>query len=869
LTATRDVQLSGNKFDEFDWDLIKAINSNDRGNVVVSPISLKVLLAMLYEGALGKTASEIEEALDLNFGNSTLKKRKTTRDRFLSILNSLQTVKDEYDIKIATHVFIDKKATAKDQFQCKVQHYYKSDIKTVDFTDTEATVKDINMWASNATEGHIQDLLSDADAHSNTIMLLLNAVYFNGQWKSQFPENQTESRPFHVDDKTMINVPLMNTTDKFLYFDIEEIKAELIRLPYKGDKFAMYVLLPYHNQTLDELAQILGPDRPLTKYLKNMTEVTVNLIMPKFEFDFTKTLRPILEKLKIKKMFTSEAELSDIATTKKGGLVVSSVLQKAGISVTEQGTVAYAATVVELQDKFGGTADVIDFVADHPFMFFIEDEKVNTTVFVGKVTNPAEAKVVPKKPDTPTQQPANIPQPTSKPTDMNTMPCTGSGCTTDRIKVDGSGDDYAVDRRRFNWFDSRMLKEITHRESGNFVMSPASVKALLAMLLEAAEGSTLAELRAAMRLPEDMNMARELLGALPIALKKNPSQSVIVTSATNAFYDNKFTINNNYSKTLSERYSSEVTPLSFMDRQLATNKINEWVQHKTGGMIPTLIEPDMIDENTFAVLASAIYFEGKWKNEFHMDRNPHCFYSPPNYECKKLLQMSKNDDLKYGFDSAIDSHVVQIPYQDERYSMVLVVPAKRNDTFLRRDADKLTFPRLVEQLSVTNINIRMPKFTIEYGAELMDILTKLDLHEVFTEKAKLPYMFQDKAGRVSAMVHKAKIDVTDKGTSAAAASGVSLVPLSSGPDPPFVNVDHPFYFFIYEQEMQTVLFAGHLSSVDGNAAPTVPVSTQGSKGKEPWGMADKAPTNANYNPHGYPTLPPSPPPSRRIRPRTS
>ncbi|KAG8312185.1 serine-type endopeptidase inhibitor activity protein [Homalodisca vitripennis] len=410
------------------------------GNIVISPISLKVVLAMLYEGARGTTAQQIGDALDLV--NTTVARRRNTRDRFSAILTSLQTSEGEYKIKIGTHVFLDKNAEAKNLYLCKLRRYYNSALEKVDFSDTAAAISAINNWASNVTEGHIQHLVSEeqslimstldksldlelgsiairndegciirkkqcvdlltAEAHSNTVMLLLNAVYFNGLWEIPFPDNQTATGPFYINNTHTVDVELMNTTDKFKYYDITELDAQLIRLPYLGKKFAMYILLPNNKTGLDALINNLGPERPLTDYISNMTMTSINLIMPKFEFDFTTSLRPILEKIGLVDMFTSAADLSDIAETKSGSLVVSNVLQKAGISVTEIGTEAYAASAVELMDKFGGEEEPIEIRADHPFMFFIEEERIKTTVFVGKVINPEKTKVVDDKLNVPT-----------------------------------------------------------------------------------------------------------------------------------------------------------------------------------------------------------------------------------------------------------------------------------------------------------------------------------------------------------------------------------------------------------------------------------------------------------------------------------
>ncbi|XP_046669809.1 uncharacterized protein LOC124360326 isoform X2 [Homalodisca vitripennis] len=791
-TRADHAQTRGDKFDEFDWRLSKELNAveHGHGNIVISPISLKVVLAMLYEGARGTTAQQIGDALDLV--NTTVARRRNTRDRFSAILTSLQTSEGEYKIKIGTHVFLDKNAEAKNLYLCKLRRYYNSALEKVDFSDTAAAISAINNWASNVTEGHIQHLVSEAEAHSNTVMLLLNAVYFNGLWEIPFPDNQTATGPFYINDTHTVDVELMNTTDKFKYYDITELDAQLIRLPYLGKKFAMYILLPNNKTGLDALINNLGPERPLTDYISNMTMTSINLIMPKFEFDFTTSLRPILEKIGLVDMFTSAADLSDIAETKSGSLVVSNVLQKAGISVTEIGTEAYAASAVELMDKFGGEEEPIEIRADHPFMFFIEEERIKTTVFVGKVINPEKTKVVDDKLNVPTGD-------TTPPAE-----CSGASCTALDNRI---GDEKEALQTRFNFFDADLLKELSKSNRGNFLVSPASIKTLLALVLEAADGSTFTEIRNLLRLSDNITDARMQLGDLQTALQRSVSSRVIVDCVAQAFVSKALVTNDTYTRIIKDYYDAEVNRQDFNQPQIVTNYINSWINTRTRGLIPTLLDQSFITRETYSILVSAVYFDGKWKKEFQRrNTRSRCFYPEPDVDCQLTPMMTKTEELFYRFDASLDAHVLQIPYQEERFFMVIVLPFKKDGIKqLDLDSSRLVFPALIQKMKLLEVNLTMPRFSIEFETKLSSVLQEMGLNEVFSPKAKLPYIFINKQGKISAMIHKAVMEVTEKGTKAAAGSGASVVPLMHSLDSISLELNQPFYYFVCEVETQAIL----------------------------------------------------------------
>ncbi|XP_066906144.1 serine protease inhibitor 2 [Halyomorpha halys] len=372
------------RFNEFDWHISKAVGASIKNNVILSPISVKLVLAMLYEGAGGTTAKELEDVLKIEKGPAPAQ-------RFSNILQSLQGSEDSgYELHVGMKLFIDKEAKPKKSYAAKISNLYNATIDSINFKNTAEAVAHVNSWAYSVTRGHIQNLLTAADAHHNTLMLLLNAVYFKGMWQYPFPLNNTKEGTFLTDQNVPIKVQYMNGVQTLSYYDSIELKSALLRLPYVGDKFAMYIILPDEDTTLNEVIANLTPTK-VRSCLRAMMQVPVNISIPKFNFEFASSLAEVLKQVGINEIFSNKADLRNIAEGPRDP-VVSNVIQKAAIEVNELGTIAAVVSAVELVNKFG--MHTVIFNVSRPFLFFIEDETTNTVVFIGKVVNP----VAPGKP---------------------------------------------------------------------------------------------------------------------------------------------------------------------------------------------------------------------------------------------------------------------------------------------------------------------------------------------------------------------------------------------------------------------------------------------------------------------------------------
>nr|ATU82456.1 venom serpin 5 [Lethocerus distinctifemur] len=385
--GVRSADDFSNRFTNFDWQLTKycvqnvgAKSWND--NVVLSPVSLKLVLATLKEGSAGNTSRQLEAALNLS---DDPKANTLPIATFAAIVRSLQIPGDGYDLDVGTKVYVDDETEPYDMFKNKIQFLYDAAMEKVDFQKGEEAVKKINKWVESVTKGHIQHLISDSDSLKETSMIILNAIYFKGKWEFPFDPKNTETGEFEVSPSRSVQVYYMKAVSQLSYAQVPSIKASILRLPYSGDKFAMYLVLPEKKNGLEDVIRSITPEK-LRQAKQSMESFSVNVRLPKFNFEFTASLMQTLMEMGLRDMFSSRANFSRIAPPSKEDLHVSNVLQKAGLEVNEIGSIAFAATQVELSNKFG--EETAEFHVDHPFLFFIEDEPTMTVVFAGKVVDP-------------------------------------------------------------------------------------------------------------------------------------------------------------------------------------------------------------------------------------------------------------------------------------------------------------------------------------------------------------------------------------------------------------------------------------------------------------------------------------------------
>ncbi len=358
---------------KFALEIFKQLNKEDAdSNVFISPFSISSALAMTLNGAEGTTREAMEEALSYQ-GIS----REELNAGYKYLLSRLKELDDEIALNIANSIWIRKDFLVKEEFIDLNREAFSAEVENMDFDNPE-TVEVINNWIDEATEGMISKMISPP-IDQQTIMYLINAVYFKGQWTTEFDPEKTLEGQFKGLDNKKQSVQMMNRTGKTEFVDTDEYKA--IRMPYGKEKMSMYCILPKGEHNINEWisAMTLETWNKIRQELEPVDDVIIKI--PRFKMEYgIKELNQALINLGMGEAFSDSANFSSIAEA----LAISEVLHKAVIEVNEEGSEAAGTTVVGI--KVTGIAEPIEFIADRPFMFAIADEEGNI-FFMGKMAS--------------------------------------------------------------------------------------------------------------------------------------------------------------------------------------------------------------------------------------------------------------------------------------------------------------------------------------------------------------------------------------------------------------------------------------------------------------------------------------------------
>jgi len=351
-------------------------------DIFISPLSISMALAMLYSGSEGATKDAM--AKTLNFGNMTLEE---INREYSKLIESLENVDQAVKLLIGNSVWMEKgfAPIVKSGFLERVGTSYDGEIYTRDFGNPQ-TVSEINGWADKNTEGKIKKIIQELG--SELVMLLINAIYFKGEWIIRFDEALTQPQDFFLPDGSTVKVDMMSTEGNFSYYSGEN--CQVARLPYGRDKVAMYVFLPNEDVPLDSFISSLNQTTH-DEYISRLQPIGDLIVkLPKFEVEYgVKRLNDVLQKLGMEAAFDPyEANFSSIADTAPQNLYISYVDHKAIVEVNERGTEAAAVTVIGMGTTSVGPTPR-SFVVDRPFFFEIRDDRSGSILFMGKILNPA------------------------------------------------------------------------------------------------------------------------------------------------------------------------------------------------------------------------------------------------------------------------------------------------------------------------------------------------------------------------------------------------------------------------------------------------------------------------------------------------
>lgn len=362
------ITQSNNKFC---LDLFKTIDKENK-NLVFSPFSISNALAMTSEITSEEIANAIRTGLKLP------KDITTVRDGYQSILQDYDWANEEYQLNIANALWVENDYTINTENQQNVEKYYLGETLAFDNSQARITADKVNKWCDVKTEGMIKEILKESDINSNTRVILTNAIYFKGEWYNEFKEHNTRKRVFYNSLKKESNLDFLYCENEFAY--TEDDNSQVLRMSYKGGDFSMLLILPKEND-INSLRARLTLEM-LAKVNDDLKTYEVKVYLPKFKFEFKKTMNDALIQLGMGRAFNPISETE---------LYIGKVLHKAVIDVNEKGTEAAAVTAVAMGDMSAPPGPPLEkrvFDANHPFIFVIQDNMTKNILFMGKVENP-------------------------------------------------------------------------------------------------------------------------------------------------------------------------------------------------------------------------------------------------------------------------------------------------------------------------------------------------------------------------------------------------------------------------------------------------------------------------------------------------
>lgn len=368
------------KSNDFGFNLYKNLALKNE-NMMISPVSVSLAMEMAYNGAAGATREAMAKALNIQ-GIDVEQLNKNNR----ALIYFLTTAAPEVNLNIANSIWMVEDFKFSEVFLETVQDSYQAEAKKLDFTDPKSA-EVINKWVKDQTQGTIDQIVTPP-IDPETIMFLINAVYFKGAWTSPFEKELTTDQPFKLADGQTVTVPTMYQSGSFDYLKTADFQA--LRLPYGEDQqIAMMLFLPNEGVSLEEFQKQLNGDN-WSKWISLFEQKEGSLMLPKFTMAYEKSLNQPLTELGMGNAFDAgKADFSGLAEDgTAGNIYISEVKHKTFIEVDEVGTEAAAVTSVEVGVTSMPAYD-FELNFDRPFFYAIQDSESGAIIFIGAVFDPS------------------------------------------------------------------------------------------------------------------------------------------------------------------------------------------------------------------------------------------------------------------------------------------------------------------------------------------------------------------------------------------------------------------------------------------------------------------------------------------------
>ena len=394
IELTPEQKVFANDNNGFTLNFLKTVNNADKSgkSFIYSPLSVTYVLGMVNDAATGQTEQELEQVLGFHQGGI-----KAVNEYCKKLIDGLPQTDEKVTLNIANALFVNKnKAKLQTQYQKDMEQYYDATTENLDFK-SPSTLKTINDWANDHTNGMIPSILEKVD--QNMATYLLNAIYFKADWASKFDAENTEEEKFTATNGT-IKLPLMHQNVLIQYYKNKDYSA--IEIPYGKGVWKMTVMLPEEGKTTDDIINRISKSGCLEGhiYSANIDDAyrayEVDLKLPRFEtssdtdkLTLNGGLIALLQQMGIRQVF--DYNISQVPNMcEKENMYISMMRQKAKIKVNEEGSEAAAVTIGGANcTAFTPNPQPVEypkaiFHANRPFVYAISEASSGVIVFVGK-----------------------------------------------------------------------------------------------------------------------------------------------------------------------------------------------------------------------------------------------------------------------------------------------------------------------------------------------------------------------------------------------------------------------------------------------------------------------------------------------------
>ncbi len=370
--------------DAYSW-----LVGHEDGNVVFSPVSVRLALAMAYAGARGETAEEMAAVFHFDLDDESLHAAFNSLDQLLASRNRREEPgpdgeERKVELSVANTLWGQEGFGFEPAFLDLLAEDYDAGMRIVDYVGAaEQARQTINAWVADETNDRITELIPGGLLSPLTRLVITNAVYLDASWESTFDPNDTWDAPFTLLDGTQVNATVIHDGEAWLPYT-EGDGWQAVELPYVGEELAMVFLVPDAGRFAEVEALVEGG--LFDEVVSGLAPTGVDLGLPKFEFSTRASMADMLRELGMPLALDSgAADFSGM--TIEDRLFISAVVHEAFISVDEAGTEAAAATAV-IMDLAAAPLEGVDLQIDRPFLFSLYDRETGTVLFLGRVLDP-------------------------------------------------------------------------------------------------------------------------------------------------------------------------------------------------------------------------------------------------------------------------------------------------------------------------------------------------------------------------------------------------------------------------------------------------------------------------------------------------